>query len=388
NKLLVIGTLTLENSSEASMEGNTSGLVFWEQKAKEGNFPLIRIDALSEPLVREHIQSLLGEQNVTDEFVRWMLWESAGSPLNIRRIIDYLITHDHLQWAPSGWSVDIERLRSLRIPSGAASILLEKVEALAPRQRAFLEVAATCGEVSAIELLTRISDLEPEETYRTIRELAAKGLLDESADGKMINFPQIQLRDAVYNTMNDRRRTELHLRVGNALEAMLLAGESQLIGQIAYHFARANDAEKGIHYSVEAGDIASRTLAHAEATEFYRSALELMDLAGLDEGRKAEVREKLADAYYRSDDYRSAMQSFQFLLKSVQARHRDNGPNADVARVMKKIGKVLTKRGEQDAALSYFQSAQAIYEKLEEPVEVAELLNRMAWLYKEKDDLD
>src|SRR6185369_15926840 len=35
-----------------------------------------------------------------------------------------------------------------------------------------------------------------------------------------------------------------------------------------------------------------------------------------------------------------------------------------------------------------FQSAQAIYEKLEEPVEVAELLNRMAWLYREKDDLD
>jgi len=388
NKLLVIGTLTLENQSEASIEGNTSGLIFWEQKAKEGNFPVIRIDALSEPLVREHIQSLLGEQNVTDEFVRWMLWESAGSPLNIRRIIDYLITHDHLQWAPSGWSVDIERLRSLRIPSGAASILLEKVEALAPRQRAFLEVAATCGEVSAIELLTRISDLEPEETYRTIRELAAKGLLDESADGKMINFPQIQLRDAVYNTMNDRRRTELHLRVGNALEAMLLAGESQLIGQIAYHFARANDADKGIRYSIEAGDIASRTLAHAEATEFYRSALELMDLAGLEEARKAEVREKLADAYYRSDDYRSAMQSLQFLLKSVQARHRDDSPSADIARVMKKIGKVLTKRGEQDAALSYFQSSQAIFEKLEEPVEVAELLNRMAWLYKEKDDLD
>jgi len=388
NKLLVIGTLTLESSSEAAMEGNTSGLVFWEQKAKEGNFPLIRVDALSEPLVREHIQSLLGDQNVTEEFVRWMLWESAGSPLNIRRIIDYLITHDHLQWAPNGWSVDLEDLRSLRIPSGAASILLERVEALGPRQRALLEVAATCGAVSALPMLTQISDLEPEETYQTLRELIALGLLDESADGKTIHFPQIHLRDAVYNTMNDRRRTELHLRVGNALEAMLLAGDSQLIGQIAYHFARANDAEKGIRYAIEAGDIASRTLAHAESTEFFRSALELMDLAGFDEAGKSEVREKLADEYYRSDDYRSAMQSFQFLLKSIQARHRDDTPSADVARVMKKIGKVLMKRGEQDAALSYFQSAQAIYEKLEEPVEVAELLNRMAWLYREKDDLD
>ena len=30
-----------------------------------------------------------------------------------------------------------------------------------------------------------------------------------------------------------------------------------------------------------------------------------MDLAGADEARKAEVREKLADAYYRSSDYRA-----------------------------------------------------------------------------------
>jgi Nif-specific regulatory protein len=388
NKLLVIGTLTLEHSSEAAIDGNTGGIAFWEQRAKEGAFPIIRVEALSEPLVREHIQSLLGETRADDEFVRWMLWESAGSPLNIRRITDYLITHGHLRWTPGGWSVDMERLRTLRIPSGAASILLEKVDALNARQRGVLEAAAACGEVSEAELLTTISDLPPEETYATIRELIALGLLDESADGKTTTFPQIHLRDSVYNTMSDRRRTELHLRVGNALEPRLLAGSSQLVGQIAYHFARANETEKGIRYATEAGDIATRTIAHAEATEFYRTALELMDLAGLDEARKAEVREKLGDAYYRSDDYRSAMQTFQFLLKSIQSRSRDDAPNADVARVMKKIGKVLTKRGEQDAAQSYFQSAQGMYEQLGQTIDVAELLNRIAWLYKERDDYE
>ena len=40
-----------------------------------------------------------------------------------------------------------------------------------------------------------------------------------------------------------------------------------------------------------------------------------MDLSGADEAKKAEVREKLADAYYRSNDYRAAMQTYQFLLK-------------------------------------------------------------------------
>ena len=76
------------------------------------------------------------------------------------------------------------------------------------------------------------------------------------------------------------------------------------------------------------------------------------------------IREKLADAHYRSNDLRSAMHVYQFLLKSIQSRSKDDAPNVELARVMKKIGKVLAKRGEQDSAMSYFQNALGIYEKL------------------------
>src|SRR2546423_6950792 len=129
-----------------------------------------------------------------------------------------------------------------------------------------------------------------------------------------------------------------------------------------------------------------RTIAHQEATDFFRSALELMDLAGGEEAGKAEVREKLAAAYSRNNDFRSAMSAYQYLLKSFQARSKDDEPNRDLARVMKKIGKVLAKRGEQDAALSYYQNALDQFEKLGETLEVAELPNRSALLHREKDD--
>jgi tetratricopeptide (TPR) repeat protein len=160
------------------------------------------------------------------------------------------------------------------------------------------------------------------------------------------------------------------------------------VGQVAYHFARANEIERGTRYSIEAGDLATRTLAHEEATEFYRVALELMDLGGVEEARKAEVRESLADAYYRRDDYRSAMHAFQFLLKSIQSRNPGDDSNVDVARVMKKIGKVLARRGDMDAAMTYYHGALAIYERLDETVDVAETLNRMAWLHRSRDDID
>ncbi len=388
NSLLVIGTLTVEAGADTSPDVPSGGIAYWEQRAKEGNFPIIKVETLSEGLVREHIQSLLGEQNVSDELVRWMLWESAGSPLNVRRVIDYLIAHEYLLWKPTGWIAEMERIRGLRIPGGAASILFEKVEALTPEYRAMIETAAVFGEVSQMDLLTRTSDRSPEEAFAILRDTVRRGLLDESSDGKSVAFPQIHLRDAIYNAMTDRRRSELHLRVGNILEPQFTAGSSQLLGQVAYHFARANDSAKGIHYSVLAGDLATRSLAHHEATDFYRIALELMDLSGNDEGNKTEVREKLADSYYRDDNYRDAMQAYQFLLKSIQSRQRDDGANHDLARVMKKVGKVLAKRGEQDSAMSYYQNALDQYQKLGERYEVAELYSRMAWLHKEKDDFD
>ncbi|HEY2093647.1 MAG TPA: sigma 54-interacting transcriptional regulator [Thermoanaerobaculia bacterium] len=382
NQLLVIGTLTLQENNNGNADSNT----FWEQRAKETGFPIIRIESLTETLVHEHVESLLGE-SLGDEFVRWMFWESSGSPLNIRRIFDYLITHGYLEWKPAGWTVDMERIRALRIPGGAAAILMEKADTLHDDGCALLEAAAVLGEVSSVGLLTQVSDFSPERTYELLRELVTNGLLDESTSGSVITFPQMHLRDSIYNGMTDQRRSDLHLRVGNALEPMLEAG-SQLVGQIAYHFARANETDKGIRYAVEAGDIATRSLAHAEATEFYRTAIELLDLSNADESQKADVREKLADAYYRNNDSREAMQTFQFLLKSFQVRNNGSGPSIDVARVMKKIGKVLNNRGEHDSAMSYFQNALDTYEQLEKKYDVAEMMNRIAGIYREKDNME
>ena len=154
-----------------------------------------------------------------------MLWESAGSPLNIRRIVDYLIAHGYLQWQPTGWIADMERIRALRIPGGAASILMEKSRgACADEPRAHPEAAAVFGEIVERRPPDAASPTS-RRRRRTPRCASSSriGLLDESNDGKTITFPQMHLRDAVYNAMTERRRTELHSRVGEALEPALRA---------------------------------------------------------------------------------------------------------------------------------------------------------------------
>ena len=386
NQLLIIGTFTTEPSgASGALDPGKAPVQFWDEKAAEGDLSIIHVRPLDEPLVREHILSLLGCDEVDDELVRWMLWESSGTPLNIRRIVDYLIAHDFLRWDLDGWTADMDRIRALRIPGGAASILMERIDDAPPEQRELLQAAATFGEQCEAAQLAQLFSRPDDETYAVIRAAVRGGLLDSSSDGKVLAFPQINVRDSLYAAMPERQRSELHLRAGAVIEPLVLEGATQLTGQLAWHFTRGNDLLKGIRYSIDAGDMASGTMAHEEAADFYAAALESLDLAGSDAG-KLETREKLADAYYRSSDFRSAMQAYQFLLKVLQSRDRDAALSLDSARVMKKIGKILARRAEYDAALSYYHAACAIYEAADRANDVAELLNRIAWMQKERGD--
>jgi Nif-specific regulatory protein len=382
--LLVICTVTTRRSGETSLDEG-SGAEEWEQRARDLAIPVVDVQPLSEDGVREYVEALLGGQRLPSEFVRWIAWESGGSPLHVRRIIDLLIDRDTLRFDGSGWAIDMDRVHTLRVPGGSAAIWNEKLESLDPKSRSLLQRASVLGDRFDLATLANVARTEAEPTYGTLRKLVARGLVDESTDGALFVFPQISLRETLYAGMVESERAELHRRAGEYLETRH-GDAAEFVGQIAYHHARGSDHVKGIDYSIRAGELAAAALAHEQAGEFYRIALELMDLVG-EEQRKPAIRERLGDAYYRAANYRGAMQVYQFLLKTTQARPDDDESHLRSAAIMKKIGKVLAKRSDYEAALSYFGNAIQIYERVDRSIDVAEILNRMAWIHKDKGDL-
>jgi Nif-specific regulatory protein len=387
SNLLLIGTLTANREDEPATSEEPGPLALWSQRARDSGITILSLEPFSEGDIREYVESLLGSFAPPHDFIRWILWESAGSPLHVKRAIEYLIDQRMLWRIDEGWSVDMERIQNLRIPGGAAALWIESLDSLPVEQRSVLQKGAVLGDQIELTLLGHIVQLHPDELYARLHALAERGLLVEAPDGRHFNFPQLSLREMLYASGSEASRASLHRRAGEVLEGSYLEGASELLGQAAYHFARSDDHEKGIEYSILAGDLAARTLAHEQAAEFYRVALELMDLSG-DDDRKAEIRERLGDAYYRSGNYRGAMQVYQFLLKSMQARGRDAASAGDrLSVVTKKVGKLLAKRAEYDAALSYLQEALRLYRESGSSTDTAEVLNRIAWVQKEKGDL-
>jgi len=209
----------------------------------------------------------------------------------------------------------VRPLSELGTPEGVREVVSERLARLAPSTTGLLELAATAGAQFELELIRRASGLPEGELVAALDEALRSGIVEELPRVQMAyRFTHELVRRAVYDRLTGVRRAELHLRVGEALEAA--AGRSaQTLTDLAHHFAAAGplgDVERAITYNVLAATAATDALAFDEGAALLRRALEF----GIaDERRRAEVLLELGFVAHRAgrafdafDAFRSAAQ--------------------------------------------------------------------------------
>src|SRR5262249_5806203 len=83
-------------------------------------------------------------------------------------------------------------------------------------------------------------------------------------------FQHALYRSVVYDRMSAARRSQLHARVGNALEALGRERVNEMAAELAVHFEEGGDPEKAVTYFQLAADNAVRRSANQEAATLAR----------------------------------------------------------------------------------------------------------------------
>ncbi len=135
-------------------------------------------------------------------------------------------------------------------------------------------------------MVRRASGLGEAELVAALDEAVRSGMVEEvPAHGLAWRFTHELVRRALYDRLSAVRRAELHLRVGEALEAA--EGRSgRALADLAHHFSAAapfGGAERAVEYNVLAARAAKAALAFGEASDRLRTALGL----GIEEPRRA-----------------------------------------------------------------------------------------------------
>jgi DNA-binding CsgD family transcriptional regulator/tetratricopeptide (TPR) repeat protein len=187
-------------------------------------------------------------------------------------------------------------LATLGTPESVREVVSERLSRLAPSTGVLLEFAATAGPEFELDLVRRGAGLAEAELLLALDEAVRSGIIEELPGRRLVyRFTHELVRRAAYDRLTGVRKAELHLRVGESLEAA--DGRSaRALADLAHHFAAAaplGEARRAIDYNVLAADGAIDALAFDQAEQLLCTALEL----GIDQPvRQAEVLIKLGGA--------------------------------------------------------------------------------------------
>ncbi|MEZ5078614.1 MAG: AAA family ATPase [Solirubrobacterales bacterium] len=201
-------------------------------------------------------------------------------------------------------------LAQLGTPDSVREVVGQRLSRLAPGTTVLLELAAVAGPEFDLELIRRAAGLDEPDLLAALEQAVDNGMIEELPSRRLAyRFTHELVRRALYDRLSRLRRADLHLRVGEALEATDRVSRRTL-ADLARHFgaaAQIGGVERAVDYNLRAARAAGDALDFDEAVIRLRTAIEL----GIDGGdeRGAALLE-LGAASHRAGRETEALEAF------------------------------------------------------------------------------
>jgi len=190
------------------------------------------------------------------------------------------------------------------------AVVAERLEQVSPDCRGLLRAATVIGEEFALELLLAATSLDAADALRLLDEALDARLVAEGRTPGQFAFVHALVRDALYASLSLTKRTEVHRRIGEAIEVQQREHSGETLAELAHHFvaaAASGTAEQAVDYARRAGDWAMARLAYEDAAARYQQALDVFALRRpRDERLRASLLLALADAASATGDLERA----------------------------------------------------------------------------------
>jgi predicted ATPase len=295
--------------------------------------------ALLNPLREHEAAALLAEllPELADEAGRLhqqVLEHAAGVPLFLVSCVQAL------------GSGQLTQDGTINIPWTLREAILQRVTALQEAAHQVLRLAAVIGRHVPRAVLVALavrSDLQEEAVLEGLEACVRARLLGE-ANGDTYQFTHDLIREVVLSDLSTGRRTLLHRRVAEVLEATMPIPS---ICDLAYHYARSDEQDKAIFYLEREADAARARYAHTEAENAYREVIARLEKLGR-MAQAATVEVKLGIMLARQARYDEAL----IQLDQAYEVSRTAGDLEGEVRVLAQIGRIHFWRGSSQQGLA------------------------------------
>jgi predicted ATPase/DNA-binding SARP family transcriptional activator len=293
---------------------------------REPNVDRIVLGGFDEADARSFVAAA-AEQDLSvegEELADALRTETDGNPFFMGEVMRHLVDTGAVRRDGDLWSLEIDSIADAGLPEGVREVITRRVGRLSEHANRLLAVAAVVGASFDHALLARLPEAatDDESLLDALEEAVRAGILVET--GMRHAFSHALIRKTLYDELSNVRRTRLHRRIGEAIEA---SPDAEDHGEaLAYHFAEAaidGQADKAVTYGLAAARRARQHLAHEEAIAHIDRAMAIIELGGEDEAAvQSDLHYERASARWALGD-RAAARADALLAAERAARAED-----------------------------------------------------------------
>ncbi len=325
------------------------------------------LDVLPAVSVRALAEHVLGGE-IGQDLTTYLSDKTNGNPFFVEQLSLDLQERGALERDADGaW--DLPRQETVEVPASINAVLIARVDRLATQVKDTVQTAAVLGREFEVDVLSKMLRDDPE-LLKRVRQAEAEAIWSMLTEIRYI-FRHALLRDAAYDMQLRARLRGLHALAGAAIEEVYAGDLKPRYADLAYHYRKAEAADRERTYARLAGEQALAVSSFREALELLQRTLELVpEAAGPD---RMALMKLIGDVHFNLGSYPPAQEYFERSLDLAEKL----GETAAASRARQGLGSVASHTGDYVTARACFERNLEAYRKIGDPKGIADSLRHL-----------
>ena len=240
------------------------------QTVEEELTTVIKLTPLNQESVKVLIERMLGQAELSDDFVEHMFTATGGNPFFVSEAMRGLIEEEKLSIDRGRWILPID-ISKLEFPSSIEDTVLRRLKLLSEDSLKLARIAAAAGRNLDLSFLKELSGLKEDKLFDILDELTERQFM--KFVGRQYLFTHDRVRETLYGQLSEEEREKFHQLTGIILEQRHAENLDEIASELGYHFNLGTDKEKAIKYLLIAGEHSFERGNFITACAFFKQAL-------------------------------------------------------------------------------------------------------------------
>ncbi len=239
------------------------------------------------------VNNLLGTEEIDRALEELILEKTEGIPFFIEEFIKSLKDLKIIESGDNRYHL-VKDIQEVALPSTIHDVIMARVDALPEGAKELLQTGSVIEREFGYELIKQVSDLSQEELLSRLSVLKESELLYERGlyPQSTYIFKHALTQEVIYDSILTKRKRNLHVKTGDAIEEVYKDHLHEHCGVLAEHYITGENYKKGAEYAKLAGKKSEKTASLNDAIAYARKRIFCLEKLPVTDA----VQKKIVDA--------------------------------------------------------------------------------------------